>query len=54
MSFINEHWMVEVISMYSSFQMHEDDELTLNPNSEEVRYYVLLNLKFSHFLAIWS
>ena len=50
MLFINEHWMVEVINMYSTFQMHEDDELTFNPNSEEVRYYVFLNLMFAHFL----
>ena len=32
--------------------MHEDDELTLNPNSEEVRYYVFLNLEFAHFLFL--
>ena len=29
--------MVEVISMYQNFQMHEIDELTLNPNPEEAR-----------------
>ena len=52
MSFIYEHWMVEVISMYSTFQMHENDELTFNPNSEEVRYYVFLNLEFAFFLVV--
>ena len=46
--------MVEVISMYSIFQIHEDDESTFNLNLEEVRYNVLLNLKFVHFLVIWS
>ena len=32
MLFINEHLMVEVISIYYMFQMHEDDELILNLN----------------------
>jgi hypothetical protein len=30
MLFINEHLMVEVVSIYYISQMHEDDELTLN------------------------
>ena len=54
MSFIDERWMVEVISMYLTFQMHEDDELNINLKLEEVRYYVLLNLNFAYFLVIWS
>ena len=30
--------------------MHEDDELTLNPNSEEAMYYVCLTLNLHIFL----
>ena len=34
--------------------MHEDDESTLNPNSEEAKYYVFLNLEYALFLVVWS
>ena len=46
--------MVEVINMYSIVQMYEDDELTFNPNSVEVRFYDLLNLEFTPCLVAWS
>ena len=46
--------MVEVMNMYLTFQIHEDDELIFNPNSEKARYYVFLNFKFAFFLVIWS
>ena len=29
MSLSNEYWMVEVMNMYLTFQIHEDDELIL-------------------------
>ena len=51
-SFRNEHWMVEVMNIYLTFQMHEDDELIFNPNSEEGRYYVFLNLEFAFFFCL--
>ena len=52
MLFIIEHLIVNVINMYSTFQVHEYDGLTLNPNLEEARYYFFLNLEFVPFLLV--
>ena len=54
MSFSYEHWMVEVMNMYLTFQMHKNDEITFNPNSEEARYYIFLNLEFTLFVVVRS
>ena len=51
MLFIDEHGMVQVISMYCIFQMHEDDELTFNANLEEARCYVFLHIEFAFRLC---
>ena len=41
-----------MISMYKTFQMHEDDESILNPNLEVARYYVILNIEFTSILVV--